>query len=225
MSRAPGSLVRGIGRNESARPLRSDAERNRRLILETADRMLAQQGAAITLNEIAREAGIGIGTVYRRFPDMQSLFDALFTERFTIYLQFASTASQAAEPGRALTHYLLAAATWRAKDPGLDTILANASLSRPEIAEIRDELGRRIDSLVEEAVTAGAVRDDFASTDVYSVLYMLGAVADRTESLSPGAWRRYAVVLLTGFGLHTDSAELTEAMTDEQILQAWPTRT
>ena len=62
------------------RPLRADAERNRRRILDTADRLFAERGFGVTLNEIAREAGVGVGTVYRRFPNLQTLVDALFAE-------------------------------------------------------------------------------------------------------------------------------------------------
>ncbi|MFE7216206.1 TetR/AcrR family transcriptional regulator [Streptomyces sp. NPDC057611] len=210
----------------SGRPLRADAERNRRLVLQTAGRMLAERGTAVTLNDVAREAGVGVGTVYRRFPDVQALIDALHSERFTVYLQHAADAAQQhEEPGRALRHYLLAAATQRARDPALEVIIEHASLDHPEIAEMSNELDRRVDGLVERAVAAGAVRADFTSSDVYNLLYMLGTVSDRTERIAPGNWRRYADVLFTGFGLQADPAERTEAMTEGQMRQAiWPTQ-
>ncbi|MBQ1442292.1 MAG: TetR/AcrR family transcriptional regulator [Renibacterium sp.] len=204
------------------RPLRGDAERNRRLILDTADRMLAQRGSTVTLNEIAREAGLGVGTVYRRFADLESIIDVLFGERFAHFVDIAENAQQEADPGHALTGYILTAAAWRAGDPGLETILGNARLERPEVAEFRNALGSRIDRLVASALEAEAVHADFASADVYNMLFMLGAVADRTEATSPGAWRRYAVVLLAGFGLET--ADGPGAMTDDELLRAWPQR-
>ncbi|MPY55030.1 hypothetical protein FPZ41_43375 [Streptomyces sp. K1PN6] len=104
-------------------------------------------------------------------------------------------------------------------------ILEHASLDQPEIAEGADELGRRVDGLVERAVAPGAVRADFTSSDAYNLLYMLGTVSDRTEQIAPGNWRRYAEVLLTGFGLQAGPAKRTEAMTEEQMLQAiWPSQ-
>ncbi|MCX4911208.1 TetR/AcrR family transcriptional regulator [Streptomyces sp. NBC_00878] len=208
---------------ETQRPLRADAERNRRLIMETADRMFAQRGSAVTLNEIAREAGVGVATVYRRFPDLQTLIDALFTERFTTFLELAAEAEGQPRPGQALRHYLLAAAQWRAGDRALDVILANASMDARPIAQMRDDLGRHVDGLVEAAVAAGAVREDFASSDVYAFLHMIGAIADRTEDIAPEAWRRYAEALLMGFGLERGPAAHTSAMTDAQILRTWPT--
>ena len=207
--------------SDPGRPLRADAERNRRLILETADRMFMARGFGVTLNEVAHEAGVGVGTVYRRFPDRQTLIDALFTERFTRYRSLAA-AGQDGDPGRALRRYLLDAAHWRARDRALEDILANASLTHPPIARMRDDLGRAVDGLVARAVAAGAVRADFASADVYTFLFIVGAVADRTREAAPEAWRRYADVLLAGFGLEPESAPAAAAMTDDQLRQAWP---
>ncbi|MFF1359141.1 TetR/AcrR family transcriptional regulator [Streptomyces sp. NPDC058297] len=207
---------------ETQRPLRADAERNRRLIMQTADRMFAQRGSAVTLNEVAREAGIGVGTVYRRFPDLQALIDALFTERFTTFLELATAAEQQSDAGQALRHYLLEAARWRAQDRALEVVLAGASIDTKPIAEMRDDLGHHVDGLVERAVAAGAVREDFASADVYAFLYMIGAVADRTYDVAPDAWRRYAEVVLLGFGLARAPAVHTTAMTDGQIRRTWP---
>ncbi|MEV6508228.1 TetR/AcrR family transcriptional regulator [Streptomyces sp. NPDC051642] len=204
------------------RPLRADAERNRRLIMTTADRLFALRGTTVPLNEIAREAGIGVGTVYRRFPDLQSLVDALFTERFTMFLNLATTAAELPDPAQALRHYLLAAARWRSEDRALEVVLANASVDTGPVARTRGQLGRLVDGLAERAVTAGAVRKDFASADVYAFLNMIGAVADRTHDVAPDAWRRYAEVLMVGFGLEGATADGTSALTDEQLLESWP---
>jgi AcrR family transcriptional regulator len=190
--------------------------------MTTADRLFARRGATVPLNEIAREAGLGVGTVYRRFPDLQSLVDALFTERFTMFLHLATTAADQPDPARALRQYLLAAARWRSEDRALEVILANASVDSNPVARTRDQLGRLVDGLAERAVTAGAVRKDFVSADVYAFLNMIGAVADRTHDVAPDAWRRYAEVLMVGFGLEGATADGTSAMTDEQLLESWP---
>jgi AcrR family transcriptional regulator len=190
--------------------------------MTTADRLFAQRGATVPLNEIAREAGLGVGTVYRRFPDLQSLVDALFTERFTMFLHLATTAADQPDPARALRQYLLAAARWRSEDRALEVILANASVDSNPVARTRDQLGRLVDGLAERAVTAGAVRKDFVSADVYAFLNMIGAVADRTHDVAPNAWRRYAEVLMVGFGLEGATADGTSALTDEQLLDSWP---
>lgn len=203
-------------------PLRADAQRNRRLILETADRLLAERGATITLNEIAHAAGVGVATVYRRFPDLAALFNALFIERFTTFQEYAEAAARIPDPGEALRRYLLDGADWRARDPALEHVLANASLETDPIGAMRDELGRAVDGLVERALSAGAVRDDFASADVYNFLFIVGALADRTREVAPDAWRRYAEILLAGYGLRSDRGPGAAAMTDDELRQAWP---
>ncbi|MFD8813132.1 TetR/AcrR family transcriptional regulator [Streptomyces sp. NPDC059627] len=205
------------------RPLRADAERNRRLIMDTADRLFAQRGSVATLNEIAHEAGVGVGTVYRRFPDLRTLMDALFTERFTGFLRLAAEAEEHADPGQALRHYLLEAARLRARDRALDVILAHTNLEAGPTVAMREELGRHVDGMVARALAAGAVREDFASSDVYAYLYMIGAVADRTHDIAPEAWRRYAEFLLAGFGLEQAPAAHPPAMTDDQTFRTtWP---
>lgn len=191
--------------------------------METAERLFAQRGAVVPLNEIAHAAGVGVGTVYRRFPDVQSLVDALFTERFTAFMEIATAAAKEPDPGRALTGYLLAAARRRADDRALEIVLDNASIEAEPIARMRDDFGGQVDGLVERAVAAGAVREDFAAADVYAFLYMIGAIADRTQGVAPGAWHRYADAMLTGFGLRPQTPEPTAAMTDDQVRRTtWP---
>lgn len=204
------------------RPLRADAERNRRRILDTADRLFAARGSGVTMNEIAHEAGVGVGTVYRRFPDLQTLVDALFAERYATFKRIAAEATREPDPGDGLRRYLLDACEWRAHDRALENILANASLHTGPISGMRDEVGRAVDRLVERAVAAGAVRADFASTDVYNFLFLIGALQDRTHAIAADAWRRYAEVLLIGFGLQRDPAAGVAAMNDDQMLRAWP---
>ena len=76
------------------RPLRKDAERNRERILAAARELFAEQGLTVTLDDIARHAGVGVGTVYRRFPDKEQLIDALFEDRLG---EIAAVATESAE--------------------------------------------------------------------------------------------------------------------------------
>lgn len=207
---------------ESQRPLRADAERNRQLIMRTAADMFAQRSALVPLNEIAHQAGVGVGTVYRRFPDLQALLQDMFIERFTGFVRLATAAAQQPEPARALRHYMLEAAQLRARDQALDVILANADTDVEPLAKLRDELAHLVEGLASRATATGAVREDFTSADVYAFIYMIGAVADRTDDIAPDAWRRYADVLLMGFGLAQAPAAQTVGMSDDQLRKARP---
>jgi AcrR family transcriptional regulator len=189
--------------------------------MRTAEGMFAQRSALVPLNEIAHQAGIGVGTVYRRFPDLQALIQAMFIERFTGFVQLATAAAQQPEPAQALRHYLLEAAQLRARDQALDVIVANADTDAEPLAQLRDELAHLVDDLASRATTAGAVRQDFTSADAYAFIYMIGAAADRTHDIAPDAWRRYADVLLTGFGLPQSLSEHT-AMSDGQLRKVRP---
>ena len=94
----PGRVTPGPGRVTAAlapiplRPLRRDAERNRQRILEAAAEVFTERGFAATLDDVARHAGVGVGTVYRRFPDKAALADALFDERIDALVTLAEQA-------------------------------------------------------------------------------------------------------------------------------------
>src|SRR5215472_4279290 len=88
------------------RPLRRDAERNRQRILEAAAEVFTERGFAATLDEVARRAGVGVGTVYRRFPDKASLADALFTDRIDALVQLAERAQGEPDAWAGLTGFM-----------------------------------------------------------------------------------------------------------------------
>ena len=84
------------------RPLRKDAERNRQRIIDAAREVFAERGLGVSLDDIARHAGVGVGTVYRRFPDKEQLIDALFDERLDAIAARAESATEIADPWLAL---------------------------------------------------------------------------------------------------------------------------
>lgn len=179
------------------RPLRADAERNRRLILDTAVRVFAERGLGATLNDIAHEAGLGVGTVYRRFADKDELIAALFESKFEMLRDLAVRAEAASDGGQALRDYLMAAAEARAHDRGLVQVLGRAGVHLAG-GEERLRLTLQVEKLVTRARLDGAVRADFTAADVPILLMMIGTVADLTRAESPDVWRRYAQILLDG---------------------------
>ncbi|MBA8990893.1 AcrR family transcriptional regulator [Curtobacterium pusillum] len=180
------------------RPLRADAARNRELILQTARKCFAERGISVTLNDIAHEAGVGVGTVYRRFADKDSLIEALLATKFEALNDAAARAAEEIDPREALRVYLMGVFEFRARDRALADAIVRAGTSRPSIVQERDRLEAQVTEIIHRAEQAGVVRVGFDYRDLPLLTTMLGAVADATRDTDPDAWRRYAQVLIDG---------------------------
>ena len=190
--------MRGPDADGCARPLRADAERNRRLILDVAARVFAERGLGATLNDIAHEAGVGVGTVYRRFADKDALVEALFETKFATLVWLARAAEVAPSAGEGLRAFLWGAAEARAGDRGLAQVLAGGGAPGAEASRNREMLHHLLEDLIGRAQAEGSVRGDLAASDVPMFMLMIGAVADGTHGVAPDAWRRYTQLVLDG---------------------------
>ena len=177
---------------------RADAERNRRRVLDAATRVFAERGAAATLNDVAHAAGVGVGTVYRKFPDKEAMLDALFDDKIDALVRLADEASAVDDAGAAIRGFLFGLMEKRATDRGLDAILVAPGRG----ARFSEELGRQfvptVERLVARAVRAGELRPDFTGQEVCLLGFMVGKVADITRAADRDAWRRYAQLLVDG---------------------------
>ena len=177
---------------------RADAERNRRRVLAAATDVFAERGATATLNDVARAAGVGVGTVYRKFPDKEAMLDALFEDKVASLVRLADEASTIDDAGAAIRGLLLGLMEMRATDRGLDAILAAPGRG----ARFAEELGRRfvptVEHLISQAIDAGELRPDISGQEVCLLGFMVGKVADITRPADPEAWRRYAQLLVDG---------------------------
>src|SRR2546421_9804063 len=106
----------------SERPLRRDAERNRQRILDAARVVFAERGLSGSHDDIAHQAGVGVGTVYRRFPDKEQLIDALFETRIEEIANVARAAAENPDPWSALMGFLMRAQELQREDRGLKEI-------------------------------------------------------------------------------------------------------
>jgi AcrR family transcriptional regulator len=181
-----------------ARPLRRDAERNRQRILAAAATVFTERGLDATLDEVARAAGVGIGTVYRRFPDKASLVTELFRDRIDMLVTVAERACAATDPWQGLVDYLEFAAAAMADDQGLRQLMMFGTYDRDQVCYAREQMRPVISRLVGRAQAAGALRADFCATDVKMIAFMLGSVAEYAARVSPQVWRRYLAMLIDG---------------------------
>src|SRR5690349_10755797 len=108
------------------KPLRADAERNRQRIIEAARRVFAERGLSATLDDVAAAAGVGVGTVYRRFPNKDELVEALFVDRIDQMVALAERASEIEDPWEAFETFLTQAAELNAGDRGFKEVALGA---------------------------------------------------------------------------------------------------
>ena len=186
------------------RPLRRDAERNRQRILEAAREAFAEDGLAVTLDEIARRAGVGVGTIYRRFPDKEQLIDALFEERIGEVVALADEALHHADAWQGLVDFLEGAAALHADDRGLKEVTLSGVHGLERVRRARDLMYPVVTQLVARAQEQGSLRADVVPTDLPILLLMLGALSECTREVGPDVWRRYLGILTDGLRAHRD---------------------
>ena len=184
------------GGGEPERPLRKDAERNRKRILQAAAEVFTERGLEATLDDVARHAGVGVATVYRRFPDKATLADALFEERIDALVALANQAYHADDPWQGLVGFIEAAAEMLTIDKGLRQILMFASYGHKRVGYARDRMPPAVGKLVERAQAAGQLRPDLSATDIPVLEFMLAATAEYARDVRPEIWRRYLTLLL-----------------------------
>lgn len=184
----------------AARPLRRDAERNRRRILDAAAVVFAQRGLGASLDDIAHEAEVGVGTVYRRFPDKEALIGALFEEQIDGVVALAEEGLAIEDPWDGLEHFLRSAVERQARNRGLKELLLGTRMGNQSgcTAAGRQRIAPVVRALVERAQADGSLRTDIDVTDVPLMQIMAGAVVDYTREVDPEVWRRLFTVLLDG---------------------------
>jgi AcrR family transcriptional regulator len=207
------------------RPLRSDAERNRRRILQSAAEVFAERGLDVPLDDIAAAAGVGVGTVYRRFPDKDALIDALFEDKIDDVVARAQAALDIDDPWEAFETFMRGVCRVQAEDRGLKEALLSRDRGRDRVAMARDRVAPIAMRIVRRAQQAGVLRADLGVFDVPLMHFAVGFVAERTNGVAPGYWERLLTILLDG--LRADAARTampTGPLAQEQFVTAMTTR-
>jgi AcrR family transcriptional regulator len=211
----------------SARPAgqRRDVTRNRAKHLAAADEVIRTRGGGATIEAIAHQAGLGVGTGYRHFANKQALLQALFVTRIERVLQLLDRAGDIDEPGEALDWFLREAVAMQVGDRGLRESLS-PSAAFEALDGHRERLVAGTQVLVDRARAAGAVRPDLEATDIPIVFTMVGAVADLAGEVDDQLWRRYLDLLLDGIRPPTVTRRLLPggALRPDQIRSAMQDR-
>src|SRR5580704_11808198 len=176
--------------SETERPLRADARRNRERILESARAAFAETGVDAQIDDVARHAGVGVGTVYRHFPTKQALLTELVRQTFRLFTEWAREALEAGgEPFALIEGLLRRIAELAAEDVGVQYVLASsAGQAWTEAPAEQDELIAVIAELIERARRAGTIRPGIEATDI--AMLICGVVS--VMGPRPGFdWRRH----------------------------------
>jgi AcrR family transcriptional regulator len=171
---------------QPARPLRADAARNRARLLEVAYETFAAEGLSVPIDEIARRAGVGAGTVYRHFPTKESLFKAVIEDRMQHLVDDAHALLQSAGPGDALFAFLRSIVLqWGATDLGLVEALAGLGMDFATAApDAEDSFMAVLGELLEAAQKAGTARQDIGVREVKSILVGCQAMESYNSELA-----------------------------------------
>ncbi|MGA9873393.1 MAG: helix-turn-helix domain-containing protein [Rhodococcus sp. (in: high G+C Gram-positive bacteria)] len=206
----------------SKRPLRADAERNRRRIIDAARELFAHRGTDITLDDVAAHAKVGVGTVYRRFSCKEELIDGVFEQRLEGMLASAHAALDADDAWDGLVGFLERLCDGISGDRGLNDVIMGTDEGCEGIARVREQLDPFVQQIVLRARESGALRPDIEVNDFYALIGMVGAAAEFTCKVGPTNWRRYFLILLDG--LRADSGSLSplpgRALTADEVVEA-----
>jgi len=183
---------------DTVRPLRRDAERNRQRILQAAAEVFNERGLDVSLDEIARYAGVGVGTVYRRFRTKEELVEALFMDRLDQIAAIADEAFEAPDPWCGLVCFMERMAELMAGNLGLRQMLMFATYGQDLVAVARQRNAPLVHRLVEQAQAAGQLRTDLKQTDIPFIVFILTEAAHLAQAANPGIWRRYLTLILDG---------------------------
>ena len=204
---------------EEAPSLRSDAARNRRQIVESARRAFAAEGLDVALDSIARRAGVGTATLYRRFPTREHLVEACMADRMQAHLAAAETAAADPDPWRGIVGYLTAVCAMQAEDQAVNELLTRSFPTSRRLEAPRRRAYSALQSLIARAQAEGTLRADVSVDDLPLLLFANAGVVRATHGTAPDAWRR--VLGITIDGLRADAASpLAPAPSRRQLLRS-----
>src|SRR6478672_3932040 len=180
------------------RPQRADARRNRERVLAAAEAVFAESGLKGQVEEVARRAGVGVGTVCRNFPTKQALVEAVVTSMCETLLHRALEALDHPDPGEAFERFFVALPEFQARHRALAEQMARELELPTSALPLREELHRALAELVSRAQAAGAVRADIGPADVSMLFAGVAHATALAGELRPVLRERYVRIILDG---------------------------
>ncbi len=200
--------------------LRRDAQRNRDGILAAARALLARDGVDASVEEITREAGVGMGTLYRHFPTKADLVDAVLEDAFAEIVQAAEDAAACEDGWTGFTSFLERTLAQHAANWGLKDVLASSEQGRERAEAMRARLQPLLRQVIARAQEQGTLRADLAVEDMPVLFWASGRVLEVTKNVAPDAWRRYLAFVLDGLRAESATPLPAPALTRTQLARA-----
>ncbi len=202
------------------RPLRRDAQERREKLIAAARSEFAAHGVDASLEKIARDAGVAIGTLYRHFPTRLDLLMAAFRPRVEEFLQGAETALAMSDPWEGFVYYLENLFSVQAGDRGFNDFLSRRFTDNAETERIHDQMCQHIEDVLTRAQKAGEVRPDITQADIVNLIWSNGRMIDATRATAPNAWRRHLYLMLDAYRAVGAHPIPEPPMTDQQLYDA-----
>jgi AcrR family transcriptional regulator len=180
------------------KPLRADAERNRLHILEAAAAAFADGGLDVPVAEIARRAGVGPGTLFRRFPTKDDLVIAIVEQRFEDLFAQLDAALENPDPWAGFVECMEAAVTMQVRDRGVLEAFGERFFGDPRMRALKDKINQKVDAVVKRAQQAGVVRADIEHQDIPVLVQAAARAGCVMPSCDPELSRRYLAIMLDG---------------------------
>ncbi|HEY8472955.1 MAG TPA: TetR/AcrR family transcriptional regulator [Natronosporangium sp.] len=205
---------------DNGRPLRRDAQRNRARLIEAARQAFVEHGADVPLEEIARRAGVSVGTLYNRFPDRSVLIDTVLLDRMRESLAIGAAALANPDPWQGFVDYLEQLFALQARDRGVTDALSRRFPRTPHLDAACAEGFDQARQLIERAQRAGRLRPDFTVADLVGLLWSNAALVAATGAVAPAAWRRQFRIVIDGLRASAAHPIPEPALDADQLDQA-----
>jgi AcrR family transcriptional regulator len=207
-------MMMALRSHETGRELRRDAAENRDRILCAARQAFDEEGFEVGIEVIARRAGVGVGTVYRRFPTKDLLIESIIEEVWQSFRDAAVAASADDGDGDGIFRYLFSVGELLTRHYGCLSRIWSV-----DSGAVLVEIEREVRSLVQRAQSAGTLRRDVVYEDVVTICWALQGIIERTANSDPRAWRRHLELVV--HGLAPTSPPLTSGpMSPQQFERA-----
>lgn len=198
------------------RALRRDAAENLTRILDVAPLVFAEQGWGASMDEIARRAGVGVGTIYRRFPRKEDLLDAVMADRMRLVQEWAQAASEEPDAWTGLVGFIERMIEMPAGVLAFRSVI-QLRWSPDDAREFFESFAPLVAGLIERGQRAGQLRADLELSDLPMLIVGLDGVRMASEAIAPDLWRRFLGIHLDGLRAEPATALPVPGLTPAQI--------